>query len=137
MLNHHDGVCPARHRTAGRDRRGRSRQYRPRRGGAAGDYLVVQHHADRRSLPGRRKIGRTHRKAIDIGAVERRHVDRRHHVLRERTAERVRERALLRRHRTWKQRGLETRQRILARQDRQELVLNDVAISRRGRIGHF
>ena len=37
-----------------------------------------------------------------------------------------------------KQGGFETRQRILARQDRQELVLlAGVAISRRGRIGHF
>ena len=137
MFDHHDGVRPARHRTAGRDWRGRSRQYRPRRRDAAGDHLVVQHHADRRSLAGGSEIGRTHRKAIDIGAIERRHVDRRHDVLGKRAAERVGERALLRRHRTRKQGGFETRQRILARQDGQELVLIDVAIFRRGRVGHF
>ena len=123
VLDHHDGVRPARHRTAGRDRRGRSRQYRPRRRGAAGDHLVVQHHAHRRRLAGGSEIGGTHRKAVDIGAVERRHVDRRHDVLGERAAERVGERALLARHRARKQGGFETRQRILARQDRQELVL--------------
>ena len=44
------------------------------------------------------KIGGAHRKAIDIGAVERRHVDRRHHVLRQRAAERIRKRPLLARH---------------------------------------
>ena len=42
------------------------------------------------------------------------------------------------RHRARKQRGLETRQRILARQDGQELVLIDaVAIFRQGLLGHF
>ena len=137
VLDHHDGVCPARHRTAGRDRCGRSRQYRPRRRGAAGDHFVVQHHADRRGLACGSKIGGTHRKAIDIGAVERRHVDRRHHILSERAAERVGERACLRRHGTREQGGFETRQRILTRQDRQELVLlATVAILWRGRIGH-
>ena len=95
VLDHDDGVCAARHRTAGRDRRGRARQDRPRRRDAAGDHLVVQHHAHRRRLAGRSEIGRTHRKAIDIGAVERRHVDRRHHVFGERAAERIGERALL------------------------------------------
>src|SRR5215475_5454986 len=41
----------------------------------------------------------------------------------ERTAQRVRELAQLALQLAWKQRGLETGQRILARQDRQELVL--------------
>src|SRR6185369_16997880 len=77
------------------------------------------------------------RKTIDIGAIERRHVDRRHHVLGERAAERVGERARLRRHGSREQGGFETRQRILARQDRQELfLLVAVAIFYRRRIGH-
>ena len=137
VLDHHDGVGAARHRAAGRDRRGGARQHRPRRRGAAGDHLVVQHHAHRRGLAGGSEIGGTHRKAIDIGAIERRHVDRRHHVFRQRAAERVGKRALLARHGARKQRGFETRQRILARQDGQELVLIDtVAVFRRGRLGH-
>ena len=54
--------------------------------------------ADRRRFAGRGEIGGTHRKAVDIGAVERRHVDRRHDVLRQRAAERVGKRPLLARH---------------------------------------
>ncbi len=78
--------------------------------------------------PAAGEIGGTHRKAIDVGAVERRHVDRRRHVFGQRAAERIGERALLCRHRARKQRGFEARQRILARQNGQELVLIDVAI---------
>jgi hypothetical protein len=37
------------------------------------------------------EIGRAHRKAVDIGAVEGRHVDRRDDIFAERRAERVRE----------------------------------------------
>src|SRR5438477_182795 len=45
---------------------------------------------------------------------------------------------LLARHGPWKQGGFEARQRILARQDGQELVLIDiVAIFRSGRMGHL
>jgi hypothetical protein len=91
----------------------------------------------RRGLAGGSKVGRTHRKAIDIGAIERRHVDRRHDVLGERAAERIRKQPLLARHGAREQGGFETRQRILARQDGQELFLIDVTVLRRGRIGHF
>ena len=45
--------------------------------------------AHRRALAGGGKIGGTHGKAVDIGAIERRHVDRRGDVFRQRTAERV------------------------------------------------
>jgi hypothetical protein len=137
MFHHHNGVCPPRHRPAGCDRRGRSRQDRPCRRDAAGDHLVVQHHADRRRLTGGSEIGGAHRKAIDIGAIERRHIDRRRHVLGQRAAECVGELALLCGHRTREQCGLETRQRILTRQDGQELVLIDITIFRRRGVGHL
>ena len=89
------------------------------------------------AFAGRSEIGGTHRKAIDIGAIERRHVDRRHDVFGQRAAERIGERPRFARHSARKQRGLEPRQRILARQDGQELVLIEVvAVFRRGVIGH-
>ncbi len=137
VFDHHDGVGAARHRAAGRDRRGGARQHRPRRRDAAGDHLVVEQQAHRRGLAGRGEIGGTHRKAIDIGAIERRHVDRRHHVLGKRAAERVGERAMLSRYRARKQGGLETRQRVFARQDGQELVLIEaVRVVGQGLVAH-
>ena len=88
MLDHDDGIGAARHRPAGGDWRRRPRQHRPRRRGAAGDHFVVEQNADRRGFSGRSKIGRAHRKAIDIGAIERRHVDRRQDIGGQRAAER-------------------------------------------------
>ena len=79
------------------------------------------------------EVGRSHRKAVDIGAVERRHVDRRHHVLGKRAAKRVGERSRAPRYRARKQGGLEARQRVFARQDGQELVLIEaVGVVRQG-----
>ena len=71
----------------------------------------------------RSEIGGAHRKAVDIGAVERRHVNRRHDILRQRAAEQVRERPLLARDGPRKQRRFETLKRVFAREDGQELVL--------------
>ena len=85
--------------------------------------LVVQLDADRGCLAGGCEIGRAHRKAVDIGAIKWRHVDRRHDILRQRAAERIRELTLLARNGARKQRRLKPRQRILTRQDGQELVL--------------
>ena len=107
VLDHDDGIGAARQRAAGRDRGRRSRQHGPLRRGAAGDDFVVQHEADRRGFTGGSEIGGTHRKAIDIGTIERRHVDRRHDVFRQRAAERIGELAPLAWDRARKQRGLE------------------------------
>ena len=49
----------------------------------SGDDFVVEHNANRRGFTGRRKVGGAHRKTIDVGAVERRHVDRGHDVFRQ------------------------------------------------------
>ena len=90
-----------------------------------------------RRFAGRGEIGGAHRKAVDIGAIERRHVDRRHDIARQRAAERIGQAAALGWHRARKQRGFETRQRFLARQDGQELVLiHAVAAFRHGSVGH-
>ena len=137
VFDHHDGIGPARHRAAGGDGSRRPRQHRPHRRNAAGNHFVVQHHPHRRRFAGRRQIGGTHRKAVDIGTIERRHIDRRHHVLGERAAERIRKRPALAWHGARKQRGFEPRQRILARQDGQELVLiGIIRLFRQRRLAH-
>ena len=110
VLDHHDGIRAARQRAAGRDRRRRARQHRPLRRDTAGDHLVVEPQAYGRGFVRRGEIGRAHRKAVDIGTVERRHVDRRRDVLAQRTTKRIRELARLAGDRPRKQRGLETRQ---------------------------
>ena len=51
--------------------------------------LAIQPEANRCAFAGRREIRRAHRKAVDIGTVERRHVDRRSDVFGERRTERI------------------------------------------------
>ena len=131
VLDHDDGVGAPRQRPPSRNRGRRSRQHWPRRRNAAGDDFIVEHQAHRRCFGGASKIGGAHRKAVDIGAVERRHVDRRHDVFGQRAAERVRQPALLARHGKRKQRGFEARKRVLARQDGQELILIDAVAALR------
>ena len=125
VFDHHDGIGAARHRATGRNGSRGPRQHRSHWRNAAGDDFVVQQQPHRRRLAGRRQIGGTHRKAIDIGTVERRHVDRRPHVFGQRQAKRVGQRPALARHGARKQRRFEPRQRIFTRQDGQELVLID------------
>ena len=81
MLDHHDGVGAARQWTASRNRRGRARQHGPRRRDAAGDHFIVEHDTNGSSFAGQGEVGGAHRKTVDIGAIERRNVDRRHDIL--------------------------------------------------------
>jgi hypothetical protein len=137
MLDHHDGISTARQRTAGRNGCGRARQHRPRRRGAAGDDLVGQHDPDRRRLAGGGEIGGAHREAVHVGAIERWHVDRRHDIGGQCTAERVGKPPRLVRDGARKQRGFETCNRVFAGEDGQELILIDaVAAFRNMRIAH-
>ena len=109
------------------------------RRGAAGDHFIVEDQANGRAFARGSEIGGAHRKTVDIGAVERRHVDRRKDIFRQRAAKRIRQRPLLTGHRPRKQRGFKTRQRLLARQNRQELVLIDAfaaGLRRCLRVGH-
>ena len=79
--------------------------------------------------PARRRIGRARgvggaqRKAVDIGAVERRHVDRRRDVVRQHAAERVGERDRFGGKRREIEMLLEARLRLLGRDDFEELLL--------------
>ena len=62
---------------------------------AAGDHLGVERDLLRRAVGGAGGVGGAQRKAVDIGAVERRHVDRRGEIVRQHAAERSRERDAL------------------------------------------
>ena len=64
---------------------------------AAGDHFGIEHEPPRRAVAGAGGIGGAHRKAVDVGAVERRRIDRRDHVGREHAAERCGERQRFRR----------------------------------------
>jgi hypothetical protein len=126
VLDHHDRIGAARHRAAGRDLCRRARQHRPRRRRAAGNHLIIEDQAHRRPLACSGEIGRAHGKAVDIGTVEWRHIDRCHHILRHCAAERIGKLPTLARHGAREQRSLEARNRVLPRQNGQELVLIEV-----------
>ena len=139
MLDHDDGVGAARHRPAGRDRRRRSRQHRPRRRGAAGDHFVVEHEGGparlRRPQRDRRSAPQSHRHWSDRTAARR--SAPRHPAASAQPSASASGRGSLGSG-ARKQRSLEPRQRIFARQDGQELVLVDAgAAFRQGRAGHF
>ena len=135
---HLDAGAARRLRAAGRDRRRRSRQHRLGGRGAARDRFVVEHEPHRGSFARRGQIDRADGKPVDIGTVEGRHVERRHHIVGERAAERIGKPALLPHGRARKQRGLKPSHGFFARQDRQELVLlTAVAVVRGWSLGHL
>src|SRR5262252_7408053 len=85
----------------------------------------------RRGAPSRAGgVGGTQRKSIDIGAVERRHIDRRDDVGGEDAAKRRRQRDCLARQRREIGRAHKTRARLLGRDDLQELLLPRSAANR-------
>ena len=95
VLDHHHGVGAARHHAAGGDG-GRGAGLHLDLGRvAAGDHLGVERELLRRAVGGAGDVGGAQRKAVDIGAVERRHVDRRGEIVRQHAAERGRERHAL------------------------------------------
>jgi hypothetical protein len=68
-------------------------------------------------------IGRAQREAVDVGAIKRRHIDRRRDVVRQHAAERIGQRNGLGRQRRQIEMGLESRFRVLGRDDFEELLL--------------
>ncbi len=59
---------------------------------SADDDLAIERELPRRGVGRARGIGGAQREAVDIGAIERRHVDRRQYVMRQHAVERRRER---------------------------------------------
>ena len=80
LLDHHHGVGAARDDAAGGDRGRGAGPHFHRRRDAAGDHFGIERKALRRAVAGAGRIGGAHGKAVDIGAIERRRVDRRDHV---------------------------------------------------------
>ncbi len=80
MLDHHHRIGAARNDAAGRDRRRRAGQDLDRGRDAAGDDFGIEREPLARAVAGACRIGRADGKTIDIGAVERRRVDRSDHV---------------------------------------------------------
>ena len=94
----------------------------------------VQRRARGRKLGGRSEIARSHCKSIDARTIERRHVDWRNNVPRQRTAERFRKLPLLDGRLPWEQCGLEALNSFLTRQDCEELILIDAVSALRQRM---
>ncbi len=90
---------------------------------AAGDHLGVEVEPAWRALGSAGRIGSAHRKAVDAGAVERRHVGRRRKVRGKHAVERVGERDRFRRQRLEVDRVLEAQARLLRRNHLEELLL--------------
>ncbi len=89
----------------------------------ADDDLPVELKPLRRRIARTRGVGGAQRKAVHIGAIERRHVDRRRDVVREHAAERCGERDALRRQRRKIDMLHKARARLVGGDDVEELLL--------------
>ena len=90
---------------------------------AADDDLGVETQPLRRGVGRAHGVGGAQRKAVDVGAIERRHVDRRRHVVREHAPERSGERDALRRQRRKIDMARKARARLVGGDDFEELLL--------------
>ncbi len=89
LLDHHHRVGAARDHAAGRDRCSGAGFDLQRRRVAAGNHLGIEREDFGRRVTGANCIGRAQRKTIDIGAVERRRIDRGHDIMRQHARERT------------------------------------------------
>ena len=123
VLDHHHRIGTARDDAAGRDRgRGAGHHFDGGRN-AAGDHFGIERKALRRAVAGARGIGGAHGKAVDIGAVERRRIDRRNHVGREHARQRRTESDALAAERRAIDAGIETAARLIGGHHFEELLL--------------
>ena len=131
VFDHHHGVCAARHGTTRRNRRRGSAFDENPRLVAASDRLAVQHENQRSRIACVGDVARPQGETVDIGAVERRHVDRRHDVAGERKALRGCERAQFVRDVARKERRVEAGHGVFARQNGEKLFLSGAGGLRR------
>ena len=101
---------------------------------AAGDHLGVERELLRCAVGGARGVGGAQRKAVDIGAVERRHVDRRREIGGEHAAERRRKGHALGGQGRAVDMALEALARFFRRDDLEELLLPGGGADRREQI---
>jgi hypothetical protein len=123
MLDHHHRVGAARDDAAGRDRRRRAGRHLERRLNPAGDHFGIEREAARRAVAGAGGIGGTHGETVDIGAVERRRIDRRDDIGCEHAGERRGERHGFAAKRRAIDAGFEAASRHLRRNHFEELFL--------------
>ena len=123
MLDHHHRVGAARDDAAGRDRRRGAGQYFDRRRNAAGDHFGIERKTLWRAVARARGVGGAHGKAVDIGAVERRRIDRRDHVGREHARQRRAEAKAFAAKRRAVDAGIETAARLIGGNHFEELLL--------------
>ena len=123
VLDHHHRVGAARHHAAGRNRQ---RLAGPDDGGrddAGVDLFGAEPHHARRFLGCAERVFRDHREAVDVRAVERRHVDGRDHVGGQHAPERGLERDPLGASRRQIEGGAEAALGFVPIEDLQELLL--------------
>ena len=108
LLDHHHRIGAARDDAAGGDRGRGAGLHFERWRNAASDHFGVERQALRRAVASAGGVGRTHGKAVDIGAIEWRRVDRRDHVDRKHAGERSGKRHGFGRQRRTISAGLET-----------------------------
>jgi hypothetical protein len=123
MLDHHHRIGTARDDAAGRDRgRGAGQHFDGRRN-AAGDHFGIERETFWRAVAGTRGVGGAHRKAVDIGAVKRRCIDRRDHVGREHARQRRAQRQAFTAKRRAIDAGIEAAPRLVGGHHFEELLL--------------
>ena len=123
MLDHRHGVGTARDNAAGGNRRRRAGRQFDDGLHAAGDDFSIECEPFRIAIAGADGIGRAHCKTVDIGAVERRGIDRRNDVSREHARQCRRERQHFAGKRRTIDTGLEAATRLLRGNHFEELLL--------------
>ena len=123
VLDHDDGIGAARHHAAGGDQHRLAGMNHRGRDDAGVNLFVAQEHRARHFFGRAERVFRHHREAIDVRAIERRHVDRRHDVGRQHPAERRVERDDFNAAGRAVDRGPETPLRFIAVEDLEELLL--------------
>ena len=123
VLDHHHRIGAARQHAAGGDGGGGAGSDLDLRRMAAGDHLGVERELLWCVVGGARGVGSAQREAVDIGAVERRHVDRRGEIGGEHAAERRRKAHALGGQGRAVDMALEALARFFRRDDFEELLL--------------
>ena len=123
LFDHHHGVGAARNDAAGGDRRRGAGRHFDRRLDAAGDHFGIERKPLACAIAGTRGIGGAHGKAVDIGTVERRRIDRRNDVGGKNTRQRGSKRLTFRGKRRPIDASLETPPRFVRRDHFEKLLL--------------
>jgi hypothetical protein len=90
---------------------------------AADDHFGIEAQAHGRRIAGARAVGRAQRKAVHVGTIERRHIDRRRDIMGKHPGQRARERDRFGPQRCELDMAREARARLLGRDHLEELLL--------------